>query len=243
MGATCEQEAGYKSLLGILDFRDLDRVLTMIDFISGPVGLLEALFHEPQSLGSSATPRAVAVVCHPHPVQGGSMHSTVTFKTARGLQNAGVACLRINFRGVGKSGGEYDGHGGEEEDARAALDWLLERYPGVPAWGAGFSFGSRTIFGLARTEPRLERLILVGFPARVYPIEGVDKLDRPALFIWGKQDDFGTLADLRQQYPRLPESLEFQEIDGADHFFRRFTKELEEQVQDYAERALSSSST
>lgn len=210
----------------------------MIESIPGPAGRLEAVFHGPRGLPEGAPPRALAVVCHPHPVHGGNLHSTVTFKTARGLQEAGLACLRINFRGVGGSEGSFDGEGGEELDARAALDWLAERFPGAPLWAAGFSFGARTVFGLARRDATIERLVLVGLPVRVYPQEGVDRLEQPTLFISGSEDDFGTLGDLREQYPSLPEHLELREIEGADHFFRRFTKELEAVVRAFAEREL-----
>lgn len=210
--------------------------------IPGPEGQLEAIFHEARGLAEDAAPRALAVVCHPHPAHGGNMDSTVTFKTARGLQEEGVACLRINFRGVGASAGSYDGEGGEEEDARAALDWLLERFPGAPVWAAGFSFGSRTVFGLARRDARIERLILVGFPARVYPLDGVDELTIPASFVWGDADEYGTLADLRAQYAQLPASFEFEQIAGADHFFRKATKELEQIVRGFARRALHGTS-
>ena len=166
------------------------------------------------------------------------MNSTVTFKTARGLQNAGLACLRINFRGVGASEGAYHGEGGEQGDARAALDWLQAKYPGAPVWAAGFSFGSRTVFGLAKRDAQIERLVLVGFPAKAYPLEGVDQLARPAYFIWGDQDEYGTLGDLRSQYPQLPDNFEFTELPGADHFFKRSTKELEQHVHAYAKRSL-----
>ncbi len=210
----------------------------MIQSIPGPAGRLQALFHEPRGLQAGQLPHAVAVVCHPHPAHGGNMDSTVTFKTARGLQNSGIACLRINFRGVGESEGSYDGEGGEEEDARAALDWLAERYPGVPLWAAGFSFGSRTVFGLAKRDASIERLVLVGFPVRKYSLLRADGLQIPALFIWGSEDEFGTRTDLDEQYPELPDQFEFAEIQGADHFFRRFTKELEQLVQQYAERSL-----
>jgi alpha/beta superfamily hydrolase len=210
----------------------------MIEFIPGPEGRLQALFHEPRGLANGEMPRAIAVVCHPHPAHGGNMDSTVTFKTARGLQSAGVACLRINFRGVGTSEGSYHGEGGEEEDARAAINWLVERYPGVPIWAAGFSFGSRTVFGLAKRYASIERLVLVGFPVRKYSLLGVDELEIPALFVWGSEDEFGTYEDLKQQYPTLPAQLEFVELPGADHFFRKATKELEGHVRHYAERDL-----
>ena len=207
-------------------------------FIPGPEGQLEALYHEPWGLEEGEEPRALAVVCHPHPAHGGNMNSTVAFRTARGLQRAGVACVRFNFRGVGASEGEYHGDGGEEYDARAILDWLVERFPGVAQWAAGFSFGSRTVFGLALRDRSIERLVLVGFPARVYPLEGVDTLKIPCFFVWGDQDEFGTLTDLREQYPTLPEHFEFQQVEGGDHFFRPRTIEVETRVQDYAERAL-----
>jgi alpha/beta superfamily hydrolase len=147
--------------------------------------------------------------------------------------------LRINVRGVGESAGVHDGNGAEEEDARAALNWLAERHPHVECWAAGFSFGSRTVFGLALKEPTIRRLLLVGFPARVYPLDGVDQLTIPTLFIWGDRDEFGTRVDLLQQYPNLPATHALQEIEGADHFFRRFTKELESQVREYAQAALA----
>jgi uncharacterized protein len=210
--------------------------------ISGPAGPLEAIYHAPRGPSGEALeqPRAVCVVCHPHPAHGGNMHSTVTYRIAKGLEQAGVACVRLNFRGVGRSAGQHHGQGAEEGDAAAGLSYLGERHPGVRRWAAGFSFGSRTVFGLAKRDSSIERLVLVGFPARAYPLEGVDQLAQPALFVWGSDDEYGSLADLRAQFPRLPANFEFYEIAGADHFLRRHTKELEERVQRWAVAALSS---
>lgn len=218
-------------------------------FFPGPVGRLQGLYHAPRGLAEGQPPRAVAPVCHPHPRPdlldpntshpGGNMHSTVTFKTARALQNAGVACLRFNFRGVQQSEGEHDGRGAEEGDVEAAIGWLLERHPGVPVWAAGFSFGSRTVFGLARRDPRIERLVLVGFPVRAYSLEGVDRLTQPTLMVWGGDDEFGTDVDLRRQYPSLPAHIETMRIEGADHFFKGgATLALEAAVHGWARRAL-----
>ena len=214
----------------------------------GPAGRLEGLYHAPRGLVDGQPPRAIAPVCHPHPRPdlidpntthpGGNMHSTVTFKLARALQNAGVACLRFNFRGVQGSEGEHDGDGAEEGDVQAAIDWLAAEHPGAPVWAGGFSFGSRTVFGLAQRAPTIERLALVGFPVSAYSLQGVDQLTQPTLFVWGSEDEFGTDRDLRAQYPSLPPHLETARVEGADHFFMRFTKELEQTVHAWARAAL-----
>ena len=109
--------------------------------LDGPAGKLEALLDAPED----AVPRAIAVVCHPHPLFGGTMHNKVVYRVARALRNSGYVVLRFNFRGVGKSEGRHDLGVGEIADARAALDWLRSRYPGLPYTLAGFSFGSRVI--------------------------------------------------------------------------------------------------
>ena len=118
-------------------------------FVSGPAGRLEALLEEPED----SAPREAALVCHPHPQHGGTMHNKVVYRIARGLRRAGAAVLRFNYRGVNLSEGAY-GHGeGEVEDARAALAYLRSRYPDLPVTLAGFSFGSRIALRMATTKP------------------------------------------------------------------------------------------
>src|ERR1700722_4769606 len=114
-------------------------------FLSGPAGRLEALLEEPDQ----APPREAALVCHPHPQHGGTMHNKVVYRIARGLRRAGAVVLRFNYRGVNLSEGEYDHGEGELKDARAALAYLRERYPDLPFTLAGFSFGSRIALRLA----------------------------------------------------------------------------------------------
>jgi alpha/beta superfamily hydrolase len=203
-------------------------------FLDGPEGRLQSVLWEPPE---GQAPRAACVVCHPHPLRGGTLDTTVVFRIARGLQEAGVAALRFNFRGVGESEGAYNGEGGpgsEEDDARAALDFLAERYPGVELWCAGFSFGARTVAALASREARISRVVLVALPVLVFDCGGLSRLRTPGLAIQGEADEFGNLADLESAFPGLPEALRRIEIPGADHFFKRQTQVLQAHIRDQA---------
>lgn len=198
--------------------------------IRGPVGLLEGILEEPEA----GAPRGAAIVCHPHPLHGGTMRNTIVYRTARALRAVGLATLRFDFRGVEGSEGVHDGTGAEEEDAAAALDLLAERYPGVPLWAAGYSFGSRTVCGLATRDARIRRLVLIAFPVAVYDCDCIRAVEQPGLLLFGAGDEFGTATELVQRFPTLPERLEVEEIPGADHFFRGRTPLVEEAVQTYA---------
>mgnify|MGYP003345400968 FL=1 len=134
-------------------------------FLPGPAGRLEALLEEPED----GAPRAAALVCHPHPQHGGTMHNKVVYRTARGLRRSGHVVLRFNYRGVNLSEGSYADGEGEMDDARVALGVLRERYPSLPVTLAGFSFGSRIALRLgcsasAEDTHRVTRVIAVGFP-------------------------------------------------------------------------------
>ena len=167
------------------------------------------------------------------------MDNNVVFRIARGLQAAGLAVLRFNFRGAGASDGVHDGHGAEEEDARAAIDFLQREFPGLALWGAGFSFGSRTLGSLARREPRLERLLLVTLPCRASDCLFVADLHMPTHLLMAGNDEYGTLSDVRERVPQLPANIDAEEIEGVDHFFRGKTPELERRVRTWAEGALT----
>jgi len=203
--------------------------------IPGPVGALEAKLTKPQG----AAPRAVAVFCHPHPLYGGTMNTTAVFRSARGLEEAGLAVLRFNFRGVGKSAGKHDGQGGEELDVKAALDWLEQQFPGVELWLGGFSFGSRMAGSYARKDPRVKRLLLVALPVRTFDCAFVREIQQPGLILMAQNDDYGTLRELRELFPDLPPQLATDEIAGANHFFVTRTQELQARVRRWASESLT----
>src|SRR5512138_2277387 len=128
--------------------------------IDGPAGRLEALLEEPEH----GDPVEAALVCHPHPQHGGTMHNKVVYRIARGLRKAGCVVLRFNYRGVNLSDGAYAGGEGELDDAAAALEVLLDRYHTLPLTLAGFSFGSRIALRLGCEHPIARRIVAVGFP-------------------------------------------------------------------------------
>lgn len=166
------------------------------------------------------------------------MHNNVVFRTARGLQRAGFAVLRFDFRGVEGSEGSHDGRGGEDEDARAAVDWLAARFPGLAIWGAGFSFGARTMMALAPKEPRLARILLVALPVKSFDCSALALVPQPTHLVMSGNDEHGSYADLRARFPALPAHIDAEVIEGVDHFFRGKTPELEARVRRYAEQTL-----
>ncbi len=211
-------------------------------FIPAPHGRLEAIWKEPRG---AATPRGVALVLHPHPLHGGTMHNKVVFRTARGLEDAGLATLRVNFRGVGHSTGEHTGaRGGEQEDARIALDFLLEKHPGLPVFLAGFSFGARVGLEVGTHDPRVGFLIGVGtpvsIPEREYDFSFLEDCRKPLLLVHGDRDEFGAVTDLRALAARLPPEarVKIEVIPGAGHFFDEQLEELRRAVAEWAAEML-----
>jgi hypothetical protein len=200
--------------------------------IEGPAGRLEALLEEPED----AAPRLCAVVCHPHPLYGGTMHNKVVYRLARGLRRAGIVVLRFNFRGVGASSGEHGHLEGEIEDARAALAWLGARYPTVPYALAGFSFGSRVITRLGCEAAGATFLMAAGFPTRWGSPEYLETCAAPKIFIQSTHDEFGPRVELEEMVARFPAPKQLHWIEAADHFFAGGLEELEEVVRASAER-------
>ena len=191
-------------------------------FIDGPAGRLEALLEEPEH----SDPIEAALVCHPHPQHGGTMHNKVVYRIARGLRQTGAVVLRFNYRGVNLSEGVYDNGDGETDDARAALALLQDRYPGLPLTIAGFSFGSRIALKLG-CEFRPRRVIAVGFP-KAYQHDPT--CDVPRVFIQSTIDHYGPAEPMQQYFDSLSEPKKLIWVEAKDHFFAGSLDAFEEQV-------------
>ncbi|MDT5159583.1 MAG: uncharacterized protein QOH51_3940 [Acidobacteriota bacterium] len=206
-------------------------------FIPAPHGRIEAILKEPQGAA-----RGAALVLHPHPLHGGTMHNKVVFRTARALNDAGLTTLRINFRGVGHSTGEHTGaRGGEQEDARVALDYLVEKYPRLgPVFLAGFSFGARVGLEVGTHDPRVGYLIGIGTPVSIserdYDFSFLSECRKPLLLVHGERDEFGSVSDLRALAARLPAEarVRLEIIPGAGHFFDDQLEDLRRVVAEWA---------
>jgi uncharacterized protein len=184
-------------------------------FLAGPAGRLEATLWT----SALAEPPFVAVVCHPHPLYGGTMHNKVVFQTAKALHERGASVLRFNFRGVEKSEGSHDNGLGEQDDVRAALDYLAAEFPGRPILLAGFSFGSRVGMSVGCADARVNRLIGLGLPVDNVDMAFLRGCAKPKLVIQGGSDQFGSRVALEALFATLPEPKKIAIVEGADHFF------------------------
>ncbi len=203
--------------------------------LDGPAGPLEALYQ----FTDGVEPPAAAVVCHPHPLYGGTMHNTVVYRIARALRQAELAVLRFNFRGVGRSAGTFDEGRGEADDARAALAWLAARLPGRPLWMAGFSFGARVGLAVGCADPRVVRLAAAGLPVKM---ERFDFLagcgGRPLLVVQGEHDQHGPVDAVRRVLAAYPGPARLEVVPGTDHFFAGQLDRLEALVLAFAREGL-----
>jgi hypothetical protein len=194
--------------------------------IAGPAGRLEAILMRPEG-----EPQAAGVVCHADPKQGGIMHYKVVFRAAKALQHHGVAALRFNFRGVGRSEGTHDQGRGEQDDVRAALDELERRHPGLPLLAGGFSFGSVMALRVGVSDPRVRALFVLGLPlSRVSDTSFLDDCRKPRLFVQGERDAFGDGERVRSLVERLPQPRQLEIVPESDHFFTGHLDKLQETV-------------
>jgi hypothetical protein len=184
-------------------------------FLAGPAGRLEAMLWT----SSADDPAFAAVVCHPHPLFGGTMHNKVVYQAAKALHERGASILRFNFRGTGQSEGEHDKGRGEQDDVRAALDYLATEFPGKPIVLAGFSFGSWVGLRVGCNDARVDKLIGLGLPVDKTDMSFLRACAKPKLLIQGGNDQFGARANIETLYATLPEPKHLVIVDGVDHFF------------------------
>jgi alpha/beta superfamily hydrolase len=213
-------------------------------FLDGPAGRLEALLNAGAENATHA-----ALVCHPHPLFGGTLHNKVVFHTMKALNGFGFPVLRFNFRGAGLSQGEHDEGNGEVDDVRAALDWLDAEFH-LPLLFAGFSFGAAVGLKAACSDSRVKAAIGVGIPAgpvaagtevpRTYTLDFLRECAKPKLFVSGARDQFGPRAKLEALVASVPEPKKLVLIEGADHFFAGRLRELREAIEVWVKEDISS---
>ena len=201
--------------------------------LAGPAGRLEAILDEP-----AGTPRAAAVFAHPHPQFGGTMHTKAVYQGAKGLARIGCAVLRFNFRGVGRSAGTFDLGEGEKEDFTAALDYMAARYPGLPLWAAGFSFGSWVAMEVGADDERVAALIGIAPPVATsvsgqeYDFARTRESRKAKFFVQGESDEVCPIQEMWAFYAKLQEPKELAVIDSANHLFEGQTREVGEALED-----------
>ncbi len=191
--------------------------------IAAPHGILEGLLRLPDEM---AHVRMAALVCHPHPQFGGTMHTKVVFRVAQALGELGMPVLRFNFRGVGRSTGHFDDGRGEAVDVRLALDALSARFPGIPLCLAGFSFGAWVGLPVGCADARVRQIVGVGVPVSLLRVDALATCAKPKLIVQGERDQYGPQDDLRAWFASLPQPKALTVVPNADHFFAEQAAEL-----------------
>ncbi len=209
-------------------------------FVAGPAGRLETLLN-----AGSADATHAAIVCHPHPLYGGTLHNKVVFHAMKALNSFGFPVLRFNFRGTGLSEGEHAGGVGEVDDVRAALDWL-EREFTLPVIFAGFSFGAAVGLRAAYADPRVAALIALGLPAvpvpsdsgepRIYDFDFLRECAKPKLFVSGSRDQFAPAGKLEALVDTFAEPKKLVRIEAGDHFFEGRLKEMRVAIEEWVSK-------
>ncbi|HYL46719.1 MAG TPA: alpha/beta fold hydrolase [Candidatus Limnocylindrales bacterium] len=191
-------------------------------FLRGPAGKLEAtLWTAP-----AAEPSLAALVCHPHPLYGGTLHNKVVFQTAKALNHRGIPVLRFNFRGAGLSEGKHDSGRGEQDDVRAALDFLAGEFPERPILLAGFSFGAWVGLRAGCEDARVQKLIGLGIPVANLDMSYLKDCGKPKLLIQGGDDQFGPRKGVEEFFATLREPKKLVIVERADHFFSGHLAEI-----------------
>lgn len=206
-------------------------------FLDGPAGRLEALLN-----AGAADATHAALVCHPHPSFGGTLHNKVVFHAMKALNSFGFPVLRFNFRSAGLSQGEHDHGRGEVDDVRTALDWLDREFH-LPLIFAGFSFGAAVGLQAACPDMRVKAMVALGIPVaaidnRTYDFGFLQTCSKPKLFVSGARDQFGPGALLHRLMTSVPEPRKLVLIESADHFFEGRLRELRETIETWIREAV-----
>ncbi|HEV2348999.1 MAG TPA: alpha/beta family hydrolase [Terriglobia bacterium] len=194
--------------------------------IQGPAGKLEALLES----DPGTNPPLATLVCHPHPVFGGTMHNKVVFHAAKAAVQLGLPCLRFNFRGVGESQGEYAEGIGERNDARAALDYLETRFPQTPVCVMGFSFGAWVGLAVGADDPRTIAVVGLGLPAGMMDFSFLLDVRKPKLIVQGNRDIYGTRDQVEGLFKTLHTPKRLHWVEGGDHFFAGRLDEVQAEI-------------
>lgn len=202
--------------------------------LDGPAGRLEAVER------ALPSPRAVAVLAHPHPLYGGSLHNPVIFHADRELHRAGFGTVRFNFRGVGRSEGFHDDGRGEPADVGAVVSWLRDKAPGVPLFVVGYSFGSRAGLMWSLADAGVAAMIAIGLPTRIWRFDEVPSFGRPLAVIQGSRDEFGPLDEVERVLATADPPGSLLVVEGAPHLFPGRAAEAGARVVEAAEGILRS---
>jgi uncharacterized protein len=200
-------------------------------FINGPAGRLEALLWT--SPGDN--PERVALICHPHPLFGGTLHNKVVFRVAKSLHAHGMPVLRFNFRGAGLSEGAHDNGRGERDDVAAALDYLAGEFPGRPILLAGFSFGAWVGLRVGCNDSRVNLLIGLGLPVNNSDLRYLHDCTKNKLFVQGSEDEYGARDKLEALFENVPPPKKLVFVEGADHFFKNRLDRVDEAMDEWLE--------
>ena len=206
----------------------VQRPLTEKELVPGPAGTLEVVAEVPVGFDG----RHGALVCHPHPLFGGTMDNKVVTTTARACRSLGYATVRFNFRGVGASTGEYDDGVGESQDALVVADWALAKWPGIRLTIAGFSFGAYVALRIANSRP-FERLVAIAPPVGRFDFTTLAPPEIPWLVVQGDRDDLVDATKVREWAARFAPRATIALLEGAEHYFHGRLNDLKQIVQDY----------
>jgi uncharacterized protein len=204
--------------------------------LDGQAGRLEALLN-----AGAPDAKYAALVCHPHPLYGGTLHNKVVYHAMKALHGFGFPVLRFNFRGTGLSEGRHDHGSGEVDDVRAALDWLENEFH-LPIIFCGFSFGAATGLRAACPDPRVKALVSLGTPVevddRLYRYSFLKECAKPKLFISGDRDEFSPKEKLEQVFAEAAEPKRVVFVEGAGHFFEKKLDQMQAAIREWLPSAL-----